>query len=104
MAETVSVSILDKSYQVSCEPHEIDSLQESARYLDTKMREIKDASTVLGLDRVAVMAALNIANDLIVERGTIADAEANKNSSLQQLDGKLSNALNRLKSVASNAY
>ncbi len=102
MAETVTVSIMDKSYQVSCEPDEVESLVESARYVDSKMREIKDASSVLGLDRLAVMAALNIANDLISQQNSAQTAEKSKNVTLQQLDGKLSTALSRLKSVASS--
>jgi cell division protein ZapA len=52
--QTVTVSILDKDYQVSCKPDEVSALQQSARYLDKKMREIKSGSSILGLDRIAV--------------------------------------------------
>ena len=62
---TVSVRILDKEYQVNCPEDEIDELNASARYLDAQMRGIRDSGKVLGLDRMAVMAALNIANDLL---------------------------------------
>ena len=63
--ETISVSIFDKSFKVSCPPDEVQALRDSAHYLDTTMREVKSARTVMGLDRVAVMAALNIANELL---------------------------------------
>ena len=63
--QTVSVSILEKEYQVSCKPDEVKALKESASYVDEKMREIKSSGAILGLDRIAVMAALNIANDYI---------------------------------------
>ncbi len=63
--QTVTVSIMDKDYQVSCAPDEVTALRQSAQYLDEKMREIKSSSNVFGLDRLAVMAALNIANDLL---------------------------------------
>ena len=63
--ETISISIFDKSFRVSCPPDEVQALRDSAHYLDKKMREVKSARTVMGLDRVAVMAALNIANELL---------------------------------------
>ena len=63
--ETISISIFDKSFKVSCPPDEVQALRDSANYLDKKMREVRSARTVMGLDRVAVMAALNIANELL---------------------------------------
>jgi cell division protein ZapA len=66
---TVSVRILEKEYQVNCPEEEIDELNASARFLDAQMRGIRDSGKVLGLDRMAVMAALNIANDLLRIRG-----------------------------------
>ena len=65
--KTVTVSILDKDYQVSCQANEVSALQRSADYLDQKMREMRDNSNVFGLDRLAVMAALNLTNDLLAE-------------------------------------
>ena len=67
-SETITVSIFDKDYQVSCPADEVQALRDSAFYLDQKMREIKKSGSVLGLDRLAVMAALNITNDFLVRR------------------------------------
>ena len=64
-SETITVSIFDKDYQVSCPTDEVQALRDSAFYLDQKMREIKKSGSVLGLDRLAVMAALNITNDFL---------------------------------------
>ena len=61
----VSVRILDKEYQVSCPLEERTDLLDSAEILNAKMREIRDSGRVVGLDRIAVMAALNMANDLL---------------------------------------
>jgi len=61
----VSIRILDKEYQVSCPVDERTALLDSAEMLDQKMREIRDRSGAVGLDRIAVMAALNMANDLL---------------------------------------
>ena len=65
-AVAVTVSILDREYQIACTTEEQASLHAAAAYLDEKMREIRDRGTVIGADRIAVMAALNIANDLLM--------------------------------------
>jgi cell division protein ZapA len=61
----VSVRILDKEYQVACPASERTALLDSAEILDARMREIRDSGRIVGLDRIAVMAALNMANDLL---------------------------------------
>lgn len=61
----VSVRILDKEYKVACPAHERTDLLDSAEVLNAKMLEIRDSGRVVGLDRIAVMAALNMANDLL---------------------------------------
>jgi len=84
---TVSVKILEKEYQVNCPEDEIDQLTASARYLDAQMRSIRDSGKVLGLDRMAVMAALNIANDLLhikKERTTVSTTVDRKVGELTQ--------------------
>ena len=61
----VSVRILDKEYQVACPQEEHDDLLRCAQLLNQRMREIRDSGKIIGLDRIAVMAALNITHDLI---------------------------------------
>ena len=78
----VSVRILDKEYQVACPANERTNLLDSAEILNDKMREIYDSGRIVGLDRIAVMAALNMANDLI-------HASARD----QELEGSISNRL-----------
>jgi cell division protein ZapA len=65
----VSVRILEKEYQVACPASERTDLLDSAEVLNQKMREIRDSGKVVGLDRVAVMAALNMANELLQRTG-----------------------------------
>ena len=62
---TVTVRILDKDYQVACAPEEVESLNAAARLLNDNMARIRETGKVVGLDRIAVMAALNIANDYL---------------------------------------
>jgi cell division protein ZapA len=62
---TVTVHILDKEYCIACPAEERANLESAARYLDGKMREIRSGGKVIGADRIAVMAALNITHDLL---------------------------------------
>ncbi len=62
--ETVIVKILDKEYQVACPAEEQAGLLEAARYLDQQMRNIRSSGKIIGLERIAVMAALNISYEL----------------------------------------
>ena len=65
----VSIRILEKEYNVACPAEEKPALLASAELLNAKMREIRDSGKVVGLDRVAVMAALNLANELLKAQG-----------------------------------
>jgi len=61
----ITVSILDRDYRVSCGPGEKAVLLESADLLNSKMGEIRDTGRVVGVDRIAVMAALNLAREVL---------------------------------------
>jgi cell division protein ZapA len=61
----VSVRILEKEYQFSCPVDERAALLDSAEFLNAEMKKIRDSGKVIGLDRIAVMAALNMANELL---------------------------------------
>ncbi len=65
---TLDVTILGREFTVACEEGERADLTEAVAYLDRQMREIRDRGKVTGVDRIAVMAALNIAHDLLRER------------------------------------
>ena len=63
---TVSIDILDKSYQVACEPEQEAELKQAASDLDDQMRAIRSTGKVIGLERVAIMAALNLSHQVLV--------------------------------------
>lgn len=63
-SEPVSIRLLDREYTIGCEPDERDSLMAAAKLLDGKMREIRGNNRMAALDRVAVLAALNLAHEL----------------------------------------
>ncbi len=62
--EAVSIRILDREYTVGVEPAERDTLVTAARLLDQRMREVRGANRMAAIDRVAVLAALNLAHEL----------------------------------------
>ena len=64
-AKTVEVNLLGRTYRVACEDDERDSLMQAVAYLDGKMNEIRQAGKVMGAERIAVMAALNVAHELL---------------------------------------
>lgn len=92
-ATTVTVKILDKEYQVSCPADEVDDLTTSARYLDEHMRTIRESGKVFGLDRIAVMAALNIANEYISNRASLSSTQGLVDEKVTALAQRVSQAL-----------
>ena len=62
---TLDVSILGREYRVACRESEREELLQAVQFLDRRMREIRDSGKVAGSERVAVMAALNIAHELL---------------------------------------
>lgn len=92
--QTVTVHILDKEYHVVCPVAERTNLERAAAYLDGKMREIRRSGKVVGAERIAVLAALNITHELqdhqrSMETQTMTSNEQVANL-LRQLDGALS--------------
>jgi cell division protein ZapA len=90
---TVSVKILDKEYQVSCAADEVDALAASARHVDQQMRQIRESGKVFGLDRIAVMTALNMANELLQKRNVVAEATGAAEEIVKNLTNRIDDAL-----------
>ena len=67
-ARTLDITILGRTYKVACEEGERDALLRTAAYLDAKMGEIRKAGKISGTERIAVMAALNIAHELLTTK------------------------------------
>lgn len=91
--EMLNVSILDRDYGVSCPPDEVDDLKNSARMLDERMREIRRSGKIVGVDRIAVMAALNIAHELIRAQTELANHDRITEKQLNKLNDKIERAL-----------
>ena len=89
----VSVRILDKEYQVACPAEERTDLLDSAEILNDKMREIRDSGRIVGLDRIAVMAALNMANDLMHAQAKDEQLEGNYSERLKSINERVDSVL-----------
>ncbi len=64
----LDVNILDREFRVACPNDERGELLDAVKYLDSKMREIRDAGKIASVERIAIMAALNIAHELLTMR------------------------------------
>ncbi len=98
-AHTVTVKILDKDYQVACPTEQEPGLIEAARYLDKQMRGVRDSGKVIGLERIAVMVALNTAYELL-QKNTQKDSQASAgaqaaNDDVKKLSDRIEDALQR---------
>jgi cell division protein ZapA len=89
----VSVRILDKEYQVACPANERTDLLDSAEVLNAKMLEIRDSGRIVGIDRIAVMAALNLANDLLHAQARDRTLDGDVSSRLKLISDRVESVL-----------
>jgi len=89
----VNVKILEKEYQIACPAEERKALIDSAELLNGKMREIRDSGKVVGLDRIAVMAALNMANELLAANVVSGNIESNAKLTVREMRERVETAL-----------
>lgn len=93
-AKALDVNIMGRNYRVACADDEREALLAAVAFVDKKMTEIKAASKIAGTERIAVMAALNIANELLSVRlgggFDIAELRRRMNSMQSKLDQALS--------------
>lgn len=90
---TLNVQILDKEYCITCPAEERVNLESVARYLDSKMREIRSSGKVIGADRVAVMAALNITHDLLHKQERMDNEHSSTRERVRELLERVDRAL-----------
>ena len=94
-ATRVSVRILDKDYFVACPKEERSDLIDSAAFLNSRMKEIRDTGKVVGADRIAVMAALNIANEMLRQRERDHGSQSELGGRIKQLRERVETALQK---------
>jgi cell division protein ZapA len=91
--QRVTVRLLDKEFQVACPEDEREALIESADLLNRKMKEIRDSGKVVGVDRIAVMAALNLCHEMLQGKTSNMKADERLLSRIRVLNDALAGAL-----------
>ena len=90
---TVTVKILDRDYEISCGQDEVEDLVRAARSLSLRMREIRQSGKAVGLDRIAVMAALNYAHEYLEVKDRFARAVAETDDRAARMAERVAAAL-----------
>ena len=101
-SDAVKIHILDKEYLVSCPEEEKDSLVASANHLSEKMMEIREGGKVVGIDRIAVMAGLNLAHDVIESGGGNGKNTGTTASRLKKLNTQIDETLAKYRQTELN--
>jgi cell division protein ZapA len=89
----INISILDKEYVVACNDGERESLFTSVDFLNAKMQELRDGGKVVGSERVAVMAALNIAHEFLSYKQHKEDYTVAVDAGIKRMHDKIVSAL-----------
>ena len=93
-AKPMRIHILDKEYLVACPENEREALFASAELLTSKMKEIRNSGKIVGADRIAVMAALNLAHELLDHKNSKDDYQHSISKRIRALQDKIDIALN----------
>ena len=89
----VSVRILEKEYAMVCPYEERSALLDSAEFLNARMREVRDSGKVVGTDRIAVMVALNLANEYLKLKNREAKLEGDASTRVRTLRERVESTL-----------
>ncbi len=92
-AKPVSVTILEKEYLIACSEEERDLLNDAANLLNDKMQEVKTSGKIIGSERVAVLAALNIAHEMLAYKKENEGYTSNVDGVVRRLQDKIDGAL-----------
>ena len=95
-ANIVTIKVLDRDYSIGCPPDQAESLQATAKLLDAQMREIQGSSKTVSLERVAMLAAFNIAHDLQILKDSRSKSDAVIGRNLGDMNRKLDDLFDSL--------
>jgi len=93
--QSVTLMIMGKEYKIVCESEEQDDLIYSAQQLDAQMRKMRDSGKINGADRIAVMAALNLAHELQLIKNQNAVLKLSLSECLANISHKIENVLEK---------
>ena len=93
MSKTLTISIMNKEFQVACPEGEEEALQRAARYLSEQMQEIRQSGKVVGMDRIAIMTALNMSHELLSGHSKVQTSQDYAKLRIRALNERLENAI-----------
>jgi cell division protein ZapA len=93
-SDPITINILEKEFRIACPPEEKDALLASARYLSEKMREVRDTGKVIGMDRISIMAGLNISHELLQQKNRADKLDGVVSPRLASLQRRVEQLLN----------
>jgi cell division protein ZapA len=96
MSNVITIKVLDRDYTVGCPADQAPSLQAAAKLLDKQMRDIQGDNKTVSLDRIAVLAALNIAHDLQIMKSSREKSDAVIGKNLGDMNRKLDDLFDNL--------
>jgi cell division protein ZapA len=91
----VSVRIMEKEYVIACPYDERSALLDAAEFLNARMREIRDSGRVVGIDRIAVMAALNLAHEYLKGKDRESKVDSGVGQRVRALRERVEGALGK---------
>jgi cell division protein ZapA len=97
-AEPLTVKIMDKEYRIACPEEEKDNLKASADLLNEKLNEIKQQGSVIGTERIAIMAALNMSHE-ILHNQSIVEEHGDLNERIDELSERISDSMRDIQLV-----
>ena len=93
MSKTLSISIMNKEFQVACPDGEEQALQRAAHYLSEQMEDIRKGGKVVGMDRIAIMAALNMSHELLNGQSKVQTSQDYAKLRIRALNDRLEHAI-----------
>jgi cell division protein ZapA len=96
--DSLSINILDKEYRVACPEEEKESLLASASVLNKRLRDIKNKGAVLGTERIAIMAALNLSHEMLNGKA-IEQQHTELNSRIDSLSDKIDGTIRQFELI-----
>ena len=93
MSKTLTISIMNKEFQVACPEGEEEALQRAARYLSEQMQEIRQSGKAVGMDRIAIMTALNMSHELLSGQSKVHTSQDYAKLRIRALNDRLENAI-----------
>ena len=96
--DSLTVNILEKEYRVACPSSEKEGLKASAELLNDRLTEIKESGSVLGTERIAVMAALNLSHEVVSGR-VIKDEHSELDARITSLSDRIESQIRQIKLI-----